>query len=379
MFELSEDQQALRDMAAEFARRELAPCAEEWDAQKIFPVDVLRQAAALGFAGIYLDEAQGGAGLGRLEAAILFEELAAGCTSTAAFISIHNMVAWMIDVFGDDAQRQAWLPDLVTMERFASYCLTEPGSGSDAASLRTTARLVDGDWVLDGGKAFISGGGRGDLYLVMARTGGPGPDGVSAILVPGDAKGLSFGAQEHKMGWNSQPTCQVLFDDCRVPAGNLVGAEGQGFRFAMRGLDGGRVNIAACSVGAARESMQRAIAYTGERKQFGQAIRDFQNTQFKLADMATELEAARLMVHRAAFKLDQDAPDKTMACAMAKRFATDVCYQVIDQALQLHGGYGYIRDYGIERFLRDCRVHRILEGTNEIMRVIIARELLRED
>jgi len=378
LYRPSAEQAALRDLAADFAARELAPRAGAWDADKTFPEEVLRAAAALGFGGIYVSEEVGGSGLSRLDAAILFEELAAGCTSTAAYISIHNMVVWLIDRFGDDAQRQRQLPTLTTMQRFASYCLTEPGAGSDAASLKTTAKRDGGSFVLNGTKAFISGGGRSDLYLVMARTGGDGPGGISAFLVPSDTAGLSFGAQEQKLGWNTQPTAQVHFDDCRVPASAMLGAEGDGFKLAMVGLDGGRINIAACSLGAARECLARAIQHTSQRQQFGQPIVNFQNSQFKLADMLTHLDAARLMVHQAARLLDEGSIHATAACAMAKRLATDIGYQIIDDALQLHGGYGYIRDYGIERFLRDTRVHRILEGTNEIMRVIIARKLLGE-
>jgi alkylation response protein AidB-like acyl-CoA dehydrogenase len=306
----------------------------------------------------------------------VFEELAAADPSTAAYLSIHNMVAWMVDAFGDDAQRRRWLPDLAAMRRFASYCLTEPGSGSDAASLRTTARREGDRYVLDGAKAFISGGGTSDLYLVMCRTGGPGPGGISAVVVEKGTPGLAFGKQEKKLGWRSQPTCTLSFDACAVPVANRLGDEGEGFRIAMRGLDGGRVNIAACSLGGARACLERALAYVKERRQFGSALAEFQNTQFRLADMATELEAARLMVWRAAAKLDAGAADATQACAMAKRFATDAGSRVVDQALQLHGGYGYVRDYGIERYLRDLRVHQILEGTNEIMRLIIARRLL---
>ena len=379
--ELSHDQRAMQEMARGFARAELAPNAAAWDERRVFPVETLRKAADLGFGGVYVREEVGGSGLGRLDAAVLFEELAAGCTSTAAYLSIHNMVAWMVDAFGDDAQRRRWLPDLCATRRLASYCLTEPGSGSDAASLRTTARAEDGAggrYVLDGAKAFVSGAGRADLYLVMARTGGPGPSGVSSILVEDGTPGLSFGQPEKKLGWRSQPTAAVTFAGCAVPAANRLGAEGQGFKIAMRGLDGGRVNIAACSLGAARACLERALAYVKERRQFGQRIADFQHTQFTLADMATELQAARLMVWHAAAKLDAAAPDASVACAMAKRFATDVGFQVIDRALQLHGGYGYIQDYGVERFLRDARVHRILEGTNEVMRLIVARRLLAD-
>jgi alkylation response protein AidB-like acyl-CoA dehydrogenase len=377
-FELGEEQEAIRRLARDFASRELAPHAEAWDAASTFPVATLRAAAALGMAGIYVSEAAGGSGLTRLDAALIFEELAAGCTSTAAYLSIHNMVAWMIDRFGSEAQRAAWLPDLLTMDRLASYCLTEPGSGSDAAALKTTAKRDGEHYVLDGGKAFISGAGTSEVYLCMVRTGAAGPGGISALLVEKGTPGLSFGKAEKKMGWRSQPTAIVAFDGCRVPVANRLGDEGEGFKIAMRGLDGGRVNIAACSLGAARFCLEKSLAYVKERQQFDRPIAEFQNTQFRLADMATELEAARLMVHRAALALDGKAPDATMHAAMAKRFATDIAFGVIDMALQLHGGYGYIQDYGIERALRDARVHRILEGTNEIMRVIIARRLLAQ-
>jgi alkylation response protein AidB-like acyl-CoA dehydrogenase len=375
-FELSAEQEAVRDAARAFAAGELAPHADAWDEGSVFPADALREAAGLGLAAIYVREGSGGSGLSRLDAALVFEELAAADPSTAAYLSIHNMVAWMVDAFGDDAQRRRWLPDLAAMRRFASYCLTEPGSGSDAASLRTTARREGDRYVLDGAKAFISGGGTSDLYLVMCRTGGPGPGGISAVVVEKGTPGLAFGKQEKKLGWRSQPTCTLSFDACAVPVANRLGDEGEGFRIAMRGLDGGRVNIAACSLGGARACLERALAYVKERRQFGSALAEFQNTQFRLADMATELEAARLMVWRAAAKLDAGAADATQACAMAKRFATDAGSRVVDQALQLHGGYGYVRDYGIERYLRDLRVHQILEGTNEIMRLIIARRLL---
>lgn len=375
---LTEDQIAFQDAARSFAQAEMEPHAAQWDEEKIFPEDTLRQAAELGFAGIYVDPAHGGSGLTRVDAAVIFEELAAGCTSTAAYISIHNMASWMIDRFGDDAVREKFLPKLCSMEWFASYCLTEPGAGSDAASLKTKA-VRDGDhYVLNGAKAFISGGGRSDVYVTMVRTGDDGPKGVTCIAVEKDTPGLSFGAQERKMGWNSQPTAMVMFDDCRVPVSNRIGDEGQGFSIAMAGLDGGRINIGACSIGAARASLERTIAYVKDRKQFGQAIAGFQNTQFKLADMATELEAARMMIHGAAAKLDAGAADKTVACAMAKRFATDTGFNVCNDALQLHGGYGYLRDHPIERYMRDCRVHQILEGTNEIMRVVISRQLLKD-
>jgi len=377
-FELSEDHRAVQEAARAFAEAELLPHAARWDEDKHFPVDVLRQAAELGFAGIYVRDDVGGSGLTRLDSAIIFEELARGDPSTAAFISIHNMASWMIDRFGSDPLRQRFLPRLTTMELIASYCLTEPGSGSDAASLRTTARRDGDDYVLNGSKAFISGGGVSDVYVVMARTGEDGPKGISAFVVEAGAPGLSFGAQERKMGWNSQPTAQVNLDDCRVPADNRISAEGEGFRIAMAGLDGGRLNIAACSIGGAAYALDAAKAYTEGRTQFGRPLKDFQALQFKLADMQTALEASRLMVWRGADALDRRAPRATMLCAMAKRFATDACYQIADDALQLHGGYGYLKDYPLERILRDLRVHRILEGTNEIMRVITAREMFRQ-
>jgi hypothetical protein len=377
-FQPTEEQVAIRDMARQFAAGKLAPDAARWDEDKVFPVEALREAAALGLAGIYVREESGGAGLGRVEAALIFEELAAGCTSTAAYISIHNMVAWMVDAFGDDAQRKRFLPKLLGMELFASYCLTEPGSGSDAASLRTRAERRGDSYVLNGTKAFISGGGVSDVYLVMARTGGEGPRGISAFLIEKGAKGLSFGKQERKLGWNSQPTAMVILEDCEVPAGNRLGGEGEGFRFAMKGLDGGRVNIGACSIGAGRASFEAALAHVKSRRQFGKPLADFQALQFRLADMATELEAARLMILRAAAALDAGEPDARERCAMAKRFATDAGFRVCDEALQLFGGYGYLKDYPVERFLRDARVHRILEGTNEIMRVIVSRSLIGE-
>jgi hypothetical protein len=375
-FELTEEQRAFQETARAFAAEQLAPHAAEWDEQCRFPVDALRAAAKLGFAGIYVREDYGGAGLSRLDAAVVFEELAAGCTSTAAYISIHNMVAWMIDAFGSDQQRARWLPDLMTMARFASYCLTEPGSGSDAASLSTRAVRAGDRYVLNGAKAFISGAGEADVYLCMVRTGGEGARGISCLAVERGAPGLSFGAQEKKLGWHSQPTAMVMFEDCGVPLDQRIGAEGEGFKIAMQGLDGGRINIAACALGAARACYQRARHHLLQRRQFGRRLADFQALQFRLADMATELEAARLMVYRAAAALDSGAADATLACAMAKRFATDVAFRVCNDALQLHGGYGYIREYAIERFVRDVRVHQILEGTNEIMRLIIARRLL---
>jgi hypothetical protein len=377
-FALTEDERAFRDAAAQFARARMAPYAAVWDIEHTFPEETLREAAGLGFAALYVREDVGGSALSRLDAAIVFEELSAACASTAAYISIHNMVAWMIDAYGSDDQRQRFLPDLAAMTTFASYCLTEPGAGSDAASLTTKARGVDGGYRLTGTKAFISGGGRSDLYLVMARTGGDGADGISAFLVPADTPGLAFGAQERKLGWHSQPTAQVILDDAFVPTENRLGAEGQGFRIAMAGLDGGRVNIAACSLGPARACLEAALAHARDRKQFGRPLADFQALQFKLADMQTDLEAARLMVHKAAWLLDRRAPTATRQCAMAKRHATDVGFEVCNHALQLFGGYGYLMDYPIERHLRDVRVHQILEGTNEIMRLIVARKLLAE-
>ena len=375
-FDLAEEQRLIQQTAAQFAADRLAPHAAEWDETKHFPVDVMREAAQLGFAAIYTSEEYGGTGLSRLDAALIFEQLSKGCVSTAAFLSIHNMATWMIDTFGNDEQRARFIPALIHMDLIASYCLTEPGSGSDAAALKTRAVREGDDYVLNGSKAFISGAGTSDIYVVMVRTGAEGPKGISTLIVEKDTPGLSFGANERKMGWNSQPTAVVSFDNCRVPVANLLGEEGDGFRFAMQGLDGGRINIAACSLGGAAAALDAARSYVQERHQFGKAIAQFQNTQFKLADMATTLGASRLMVYRAAEALDAGDPQKTRYAAMAKRFATDECFQIVDDALQLHGGYGYLRDYPVERILRDLRVHRILEGTNEIMRVIIARDEL---
>ncbi len=376
-FDLTEEQRAFQDAAREFARESLLPHAGTWDETRHFPAEELRQAAALGFAGIYVPEAHGGAGLGRLDAALIFEELAYADPSTAAFLTIHNMVAGMISRFGSEEQRERFLPKVLTAEHFVSYCLTEPGSGSDAAALRTKAEAVgNAQYKVNGSKAFISGGGIADLYVTMVRTGEAGPRGISCVVVEAPAEGLSFGVPERKMGWNSQPTASVNFSDVLVPVANRLGAEGDGFRYAMMGLDGGRVNIAACSLGGAQACLDASLAYVRQRRAFGKAIADFQALQFKLADMATELEAARLMVHRAAVALDRGEKDATQRCAMAKRFATDLCHRICDEALQLHGGYGYIHSTGIERYVRDLRVHRILEGTNEIMRVIIARKML---
>src|SRR5471032_681819 len=375
-FTLTEEQRAFQSTARQFARDEMMPHARDWDENETFPVEALRKAAALGFGGITVKEDVGGSALSRLDAALIFEELAQGCTSTAAYISIHNMAAWMIDAFGGDAVLKKFLPKLCSMEHFASYCLTEPGAGSDAAALTTRARR-DGDaYVLDGSKAFISGGGVSDVYVVMARTGEGGPRGISTIVVEKGTPGLSYGAPEKKLGWKSQPTAMVIFENCRVPAANLIGREGQGFRIAMAGLDGGRLNIGACSLGGAQCALDKSLVYMRERKAFGKRLDEFQALQFRVADMATELEAARTFVWRAAAALDRKDADATMLCAMAKRFGTDVGFEVANQALQLHGGYGYLRDHPIERVLRDVRVHQILEGTNEIMRVIISRAML---
>ncbi|MGB0921958.1 MAG: acyl-CoA dehydrogenase family protein [Alphaproteobacteria bacterium] len=376
-FSLSDEQQAIYDVAADFAANEFLPNAEKWDREEIFPVEALTKAAQLGFASIYVAEDMGGAGLGRLESTLIFEGLSRGCPSTAAFLSIHNMASWMIDRFGSQAQREKFLPRLATYELKASYCLTEPSSGSDAASLKTKAVKEGDHYILNGSKAFISGGGVNDIYVCMVRTGEEGPRGVSCLIIEKDAPGLSFGAKERKMGWHSQPTAQVNFTDCKVPVENLVGAEGDGFKIAMQGLDGGRLNIASCSLGAADYAIEQTIAYMNERKQFGRSISEFQALQFRLADMATHLEASRLMIRSAANKVDKKAPDATKAAAMAKYFATDMGFDIVNQALQLHGGYGYLQDFPLERLVRDLRVHQILEGTNEIMRVIVAREMLK--
>lgn len=377
-FSLTDDQRAIQEMAQAFARDELAPNAAKWDEESHFPVDVMRQAAALGFAGVYVQEDVGGSGLSRLDASLIFEALSYGCVPTAAYLTIHNMASWMIDRFASDDLRRRYLPRLTTMELIASYCLTEPGSGSDAAAMRTTARLEGDHYVLNGSKAFISGAGVSDVYVVMARTGGDGAKGVSAFVVEKGWEGLSFGANEKKMGWKSQPTAQVNFDNLRVPVENRIGSEGEGFRFAMMGLDGGRLNIASCSLGGAAFALDTAKAYLETRNQFGRPLKDFQALQFKIADMATEHQASQLMVRNAASALDNRDPHATKLCAMAKRFATDSCFEVANNALQLHGGYGYLQDYPMERIVRDLRVHQILEGTNEIMRVIIGREMFRQ-
>ena len=375
-FSLTEEQRAFQETARAFARDEMMPHAREWDEGEVFPVDCMRDAAVLGFGGLYVREDVGGSALTRLDAAIIFEELAQGCTSTAAYISIHNMAAWMIDAFGSDELRQRLLPKLCAMAHFASYCLTEPGAGSDAANLSTRARRDGDHYVLDGAKAFISGAGASDIYVVMARTGEAGPRGISCIVVEKDTPGLSFGAPEKKLGWKSQPTAMVNFENCRVPVANLVGAEGQGFKIAMSGLDGGRLNIGACSIGGAQFCLDRTIDYMRERKQFGSRLADFQALQFRIADYATEIEAARLLLHRAAMAVGEKELGATRLAAQAKRLATDTGFDIVNGCLQLHGGYGYLRDHPIERVLRDVRVHQILEGTNEIMRLIVSRQML---
>jgi len=374
-FGLTEDQVAIREMAAGFAAEHIAPHALDWDERKHFPVETLRAAATLGMAAITVREDVGGSGLARADAAIIFEALGAACPTVAAFLSIHNLTAVIIDRFGSAAQRTAWLPGLATMERIASYCLTEAGSGSDAAALRTRAERDGDHYVLTGEKQFISGAGASDLYLVMARTGGAGPNGISAILVERDAPGLSFGANERKMGWNAQPTRAVRLDGVRVPVENRVGAEGQGFKIALAGLDGGRLNIAACALGGAQGALDRTLAYMADRRAFGTRLADMQALQFRVADMATDLEVSRAFLRHAAAALDAGAPEATSLCAMAKRHVTDAAFRVANEALQLHGGYGYLAEYGIEKIVRDLRVHQILEGTNEIMRMIVARQL----
>jgi alkylation response protein AidB-like acyl-CoA dehydrogenase len=377
-FDLTDEQRQIQEMAQAFTADEITPHAGEWDEKHIFPRDTIHKAAELGFGSIYVSEESGGIGLGRLEAALIMEAMAYGCPSTSAFISIHNMASWMIDRFGSAAVKEKYLPSMVPMERIGSYCLTEPSSGSDAAALRTRA-VKDGDhYIVSGSKSFISGGGENEIYVTMVRTGEEGPKGISCLVIEKDMPGVSFGAQEKKLGWHSQPTAQVNLDEVRVPAENLVGGEGEGFRIAMMGLDGGRLAIGACSLGGAQRCLDEAVTYTKERKQFGQPVADFQNTQFTLADMETELQAARMLLYAAAVKVTENAPDKTRFAAMAKRLATDTGSSVVDRALQLHGGYGYLQDYPIERFWRDLRVHSILEGTNQIMRVIVGREMLRQ-
>ena len=377
-FSLTEDQLAIQEMAQKFTADAITPFAAEWDEKHIFPRDTIKQAAELGFGGIYVSEESGGIGLGRLESAIIMEAMAYGCPSTSAFISIHNMASWMIDTFGSQAVKDKYLPDLVPMEKISSYCLTEAGAGSDAASLKTKAVRDGDDYIVNGSKQFISGGGANEIYVTMTRTSDDGAKGVTCLVIEKDMEGVSFGANEKKLGWHSQPTAQVNFDNVRVPAENRVGDEGEGFRIAMAGLDGGRLNIGACSLGGAQRCLDEAVNYTKERKQFGKAISDFQNTQFMLADMATDLEASRALLYLAAAKVTEGAPDKTKFAAMAKRLATDNGSKIVNDALQLFGGYGYLQDYPIERFWRDLRVHSILEGTNQVMRMIVSRELLRQ-
>lgn len=376
-FALTEDQIAIQDMARRFTADAITPFAAQWDEDHVFPRETIKAAAELGFAAIYVSEESGGIGLGRLEAALIMEAMAYGCPATSAFISIHNMAAWMIDTFGGDEIKGRYLPDLVTMDKIASYCLTEPGSGSDAAALKTTARLDGDHYVVNGTKQFISGGGVNDIYITMVRTGDDSARGISCLVIDKDMAGVSFGAPERKLGWNASPTAQVIFDNVRVPVANRVGAEGDGFRFAMAGLDGGRLNIGACSLGGAQRCLDEAVTYVKDRKQFGKSIAEFQNTQFVLADMATDLESARALLYMAAAKVTAGAPDKTRFSAMAKKLATDNGSSIVDRALQMFGGYGYLRDYPIERFWRDLRVHRILEGTNEVMRMIVGRDLLK--
>ncbi|XP_078359240.1 isobutyryl-CoA dehydrogenase, mitochondrial-like [Oculina patagonica] len=374
---LTDDEREFQRVALDFAKNELAPDMQKWDQEEIFPVDILKRLAGLGFGAIYAKEDCGGSGLSRLEASVIFEALATGCVSTTAYLSIHNMVTWMVDEFGSEELRKKYIPALASMEKFGSYCLTEPGSGSDAASLSTTARR-DGDYyILNGSKAFISGAGDTDLYIVMVRTGQQGPKGISTVIVEKGTPGLSFGKKEKKVGWNSQPTRAVIFEDCKVPVANRVGYEGQGFRIAMYGLNGGRINIASCSLGAAQASIEQAAEHTKVRKQFDSPLADNQHIQFKLADMATALVTSRLIVRQAARALDAKSPEAPTLCSMAKMFATDQCFQVCNDALQLHGGYGYLKDYAVQQYMRDCRVHQILEGTNEVMRLIISRNLLQ--
>lgn len=377
-FNLTEDQQMFVDMAKQFAQVEFAPYAAKWDSDHIFPKDVIAKAGELGFCGLYTPEEAGGLGLSRLDSSIIFEQLSMGCTTTTAMITIHNMATWMLATWGTEGVKKQWCEGLVSGQQLASYCLTEPGAGSDAASLRTTAKRDGEEYIINGSKMFISGAGETDVLVAMVRTGGSGAKGISAVVIPADCEGVIYGKAEEKLGWNAQPTKLITFDNVRIPTENLLGQEGEGFSIAMKGLDGGRINIATCSIGTAQQALNTAVSYMQEREQFGKPIAAFQGMQFKLADMATELVAARQMVRLAAFKLDNDDPEKTAYCAMAKQFATDIGFKVCDAALQVHGGYGYIKEYPLERYFRDVRVHQILEGTNEIMRVIVARRLLAE-
>jgi len=377
-FDLTEDQQMFADMAQQFAQAEFAPHAARWDQEHIFPKEMYAKAGELGFCGLYSPEEAGGLGLSRLDSSIIFEQLSMGCTATTAMITIHNMATWMLSTWGTQATKDTWCASLLSGKKLASYCLTEPGAGSDAASLSTAAKKDGDHYIVNGAKVFISGAGETDMLVVMVRTGEAGAKGISALAIPAHLEGIIYGKAEEKLGWNAQPTRQITFDNVKVPVENLLGKEGEGFSIAMKGLDGGRINIASCSIGTAQQALNVAIGYMHEREQFGKPIAAFQGLQFKLADMATELVAARQLVRLAAFKLDQNDPEKTAYCAMAKRFATDIGFQVCDAALQIHGGYGYIKEYPLERHFRDVRVHQILEGTNEIMRVIIARRLLTE-
>lgn len=377
-FNLNEDQQMFADMASQFAQAEFAPHAAKWDSEHIFPKDVIAKAGELGFCGLYSPEDVGGLGLSRLDSSIIFEQLSMGCTATTAMITIHNMATWMIATWGTEQVKQQWCDGLIAGQQLASYCLTEPGAGSDAASLRTSAKKDGDEYVINGSKMFISGAGETEVLVAMVRTGGPGAKGISAVVIPANSPGVIYGKAEEKLGWNAQPTRLITFENVRIPVANLLGAEGEGFAIAMKGLDGGRINIATCSIGTAQQALNTAMSYMKEREQFGKPIAAFQGMQFKLADMATELVAARQMVRLAAFKLDCDDPEKTAYCAMAKQFATDVGFKVCDAALQIHGGYGYIKEYPLERHFRDVRVHQILEGTNEIMRIIVSRRLLTE-
>ncbi|XP_067133668.1 isobutyryl-CoA dehydrogenase, mitochondrial-like [Centruroides vittatus] len=374
---LTEEQVQIQKIANDFAQKEMLPNMSKWDEEEIFPVDTLRKAANLGFGGVYVSDKYGGSGLSRVDASVIFEALAAGCVSTTAYITIHNMCAWMIDEFGSEEQKKKWIPSLTSMEKFASYCLTEPGSGSDAASLSTTAKKEGNYYILNGSKAFISGGGSSDVYVIMVRTGGPGPKGISCVLVEKGTPGLSFGKKEKKVGWNSQPTRAVILEDCKIPVENRIGNEGEGFSIAMKGLNGGRVNIASCSLGAAQASLELALEHLKVRKQFGKPLAEFQHHQFKLSQMATGLVASRLLIRKAAHALQNNLPETVSLCSMAKLFGTETCFNIINQSLQMHGGYGYLKDYAVQQYMRDTRVHQILEGTNEVMQLVISKDILQ--
>ncbi|XP_023240614.1 isobutyryl-CoA dehydrogenase, mitochondrial-like [Centruroides sculpturatus] len=374
---LTEEQVQIQKIASDFAQKEMLPNMSKWDEEEIFPVDTLRKAANLGFGGVYVSDKYGGSGLNRVDASVIFEALAAGCVSTTAYITIHNMCTWMIDEFGSEEQKKKWIPSLTSMEKFASYCLTEPGSGSDAASLSTTAKKEENYYILNGSKAFISGGGSSDVYVIMVRTGGPGPKGISCVLVEKGTPGLSFGKKEKKVGWNSQPTRAVILEDCKIPVENRIGNEGEGFSIAMKGLNGGRVNIASCSLGAAQASLELALEHLKVRKQFGKPLAEFQHHQFKLSQMATGLVASRLLIRKAAHALQNNLPETVSLCSMAKLFGTETCFNIINQSLQMHGGYGYLKDYAVQQYMRDTRVHQILEGTNEVMQLVISKDILQ--